>query len=436
MTLITLTPPPVQHRTESLPVAIIGAGPIGLAAAAHLIERGIAVRIYEAGETVADSMRQWGHVRLFSPWRYLVDDSARRLLEPSGWQVPDPSVLPTGHELIDQYLIPLASTPSIADGLVLGAEVVGIARAGMDRTRTQGRSGAPFTIRFRTPEGDIVEERARFVIDASGTYRSPNSLSSDGLEPIGAEAAADRIERAMPDVLGSDRERFAGRTVAVVGAGHSAANTLLALAQLAEEEPSTRVLWCIRNASAVRVTTSEDDELIARAALDGRVEELVRQGRIERLDRFEIARLERTAEGVELIGRRGGEPMRIEVDRVVNATGYRPDLAMLREIRLDLDDIVEAPRLLAPLIDPNEHTCGTVEAHGFGELRQPEEGFFILGMKSYGRAPTFLLATGHEQVRSVAAWMAGDSAAVAARELGLPATGVCSTDVGGSGCCA
>ena len=116
-------------------------------------------------------------------------------------------------------------------------------------------------------------------------------------------------------------------------------------------------------------------------------------------------------------------------DVVVNATGFRPNLDMLREIRLDLDEIVEAPRRLAPLIDPNVHSCGTVEPHGFAELQQPEPNFFIAGMKSYGRAPTFLLATGYEQVRSIAAWLDGDLAEASRVHLQLPATGVCSTGV-------
>jgi hypothetical protein len=108
---------------------------------------------------------------------------------------------------------------------------------------------------------------------------------------------------------------------------------------------------------------------------------------------------------------------------------------MLREIRLDLDEVVEAPRRLAPLIDPNLHSCGTVEPHGFDELRHPEKDFFVVGMKSYGRAPTFLLATGYEQVRSVAAYLDGDLDAARRVQLVLPATGVCSTDVGAGSCC-
>jgi hypothetical protein len=221
------------------------------------------------------------------------------------------------------------------------------------------------------------------------------------------------------------------------GPGHSAANTLLGLVELARQEPGTEVTWLIRNAQAVRVSSSADDELADRARLGSRVDRAVADGWITVRDGFEIIRAQRRSDGVELIGHRHGEVVTHATDIVVNATGFRPDLRMLREIRLDLDDIVEAPKRLAPLIDPNVHSCGTVEPHGFRELTHPEKGFFIVGMKSYGRAPTFLLATGYEQVRSVAAWLAGDTAAASNVELVLPATGVCSTDATvGSGCCA
>src|SRR5699024_7056919 len=119
-------------------------------------------------------------------------------------------------------------------------------------------------------------------------------------------------------------------------------------------------------------------------------------------------------------------------DMVVPATGFRPDLSILSELRLDLDPIVQAPRGLGPLIDPEFHSCGTVEAHGERVLSHPEKNFYIVGMKSYGRAPTFLMATGYEQVRSIAAALAGDRAAADAVHLELPETGVCTTDLGGS----
>lgn len=433
MTLIDLTVPSLRERSlDSLPVAIVGAGPIGLAAAANLVQRGIDFVIFEAGDDIGSSIRQWGHTRLFSPWKHVVDPASRQLLEATGWELPAPERLPTGTELVEQYLEPLAALEPIASRIRTGVTVDAITRRGMDRTRTARRSSTPFLLRVRTPDG-VEEITARAVIDASGTYDHPNSLASSGLEPLGLPDVADRVSHALPDVLGRERARFAGRHTTVVGAGHSAANTLLALAELAEQEPATRITWLIRNASAVRVTTSDDDGLAARASIGRRVDALVHAGRIEVVDRFETIRLGRTDDGVRLYGLRGDDLVEHETDLVVNATGFRPNLEMLREIRLELDDIVEAPKRLAPLIDPNVHTCGTVEPHGFAELQHPEPNFFLAGMKSYGRAPTFLLATGYEQVRSITAWIAGDVAAASRVALELPATGVCSTSLPADG---
>jgi thioredoxin reductase len=437
MTLIDLTRPSrTAPGLDALPVAIIGGGPIGLAAAANLVERGVPFELYEAGDSVAAGIRAWGHIRLFSPWQHLVDPASARLLAVAGWRRPDETGLPTGADLVEDYLAPLAALPAIADHVHTGSEVLAVSREGMDRTRTTGRAARPFLVRVRDADGTVTDSPFRAVIDASGTYRTPNSLASSGLDPLGLDEVAEFVTGALPDVLGRDRARFAGKHATVVGAGHSAANTLLNLAALAESEPGTRITWAIRNAGAARVSSSPDDELAARARLGGRVDTLVEAGAIELLDRFEIVRLGRRAEGVRITGSRAGEIVEFDTDLIVNATGFRPDLDMLREIRLDLDEIVEAPRRLAPLIDPNVHSCGTVEPHGFAELKQPEDGFFLAGMKSYGRAPTFLLATGYEQVRSIVAWLDGDAAAAGRVQLTLPATGVCSTDLGsGGGCC-
>jgi Predicted flavoprotein involved in K+ transport len=438
VTLIDLTAPVVRgNRLDGLPVAIIGAGPIGLAAAANLVERGIDFVLYEAGDAVASSVDRWGHIRFFSPWRHAIDPASRRLLEASGWTAPDENVLPTGAELIAGYLRPLSELPAIATRTRTGVTVTAVSREGMDRTRTAKRAETPFLLRIAGASGAVEEVTARAVIDASGTYLSPNSLASTGLEPLGLPEVADRVSHALPDVLGRERSRFAGKHITVVGAGHSAANTLLNLAALAREEPGTRITWLIRNATAVRVATSAEDELAARAAIGSGVKRLVAAGIIDQIDQFEIVRLGRTENGVRLVGRRGGELVEHDTDVVVNATGFRPNLDMLREVRLELDEIVEAPKRLAPLIDPNQHSCGTVAPHGFAELQQPEPNFFLAGMKSYGRAPTFLLATGYEQVRSITAWIAGDAAAAITVELVLPATGVCSGDGSASGgsCC-
>ena len=417
-----------------LPVAVIGAGPIGLAAAAQLLENGLTPLIFEAGSQPAAAVRDWGHVRLFSPWRYNVDAAARRLLEADGWQAPDPAVLPTGAELVEQYVQPLASTAPIAAALRTSSRVIAVSRVGLDRTHAAGRDAAPFLVRVQGADGGITDHRARAVVDASGTWSRPNPLGQAGLPAFGEQDARELISRPLPDVTGRDRDRFAGRRVLVVGAGHSAANTLLSLADLAESAPDTRILWAIRGADATRLYGGGDlDGLPARGALGSRLRNLVQTGRIELHTSFTLTAL-KPADSLLVTGSTPDGEASLEVDVLIPATGFRPELDLLREIRLDLDPAVEAPRALGPLIDPEFHSCGTVPPHGARVLAHPEKDFYIVGMKSYGRAPTFLLATGYEQVRSVAAALAGNWSAADDLKLELPETGVCSTDLGGGGC--
>ncbi|HTJ32265.1 MAG TPA: FAD-dependent oxidoreductase [Dactylosporangium sp.] len=420
----------------SLPVVVIGAGPVGLAAAAHLAERGIAFTVLEAGDRPGATVRQWGHVRLFSPWRYNIDAAAGRLLADAGWVEPDAEVLPTGAQLADEYLQPLADLPALKPHVRYGARVRAVTRLGVDRLRTAGRDAAPFLVRLDTGQ-DVL---ARAVLDASGTWTTPNVLGASGIPAHGEEAIAAFVEPALPDVLGADRDRFAGRRTLVVGAGHSAANTLLFLAELAAQAPGTSVVWAIRSASAARTYGGETaDALPARGAIGSRLREHVEAGTVELLTGFGIESLSPTADGrvTASEGRRA-----TTVDRIVSATGFRPDHTLAAELRLDLDPLLGSTRALAPLIDPNEHSCGTVPPHGVDELAHPETGYYAVGVKSYGRAPTFLLATGYEQARSVVAALDGDWAAARDVRLDLPETGVCSSNVpldataiSGGACC-
>ncbi|MFC8732902.1 FAD-dependent oxidoreductase [Luteimicrobium sp. NPDC057192] len=426
-------------RSE-LPVVVIGAGPVGLAAAAHLLERGLEPLVVEAGDRVAAAVASWGHVRLFSPWRYDVDGAARRLLEPTGWVEPQPDELPTGRELVERYLAPLAATPQLAPRLRLGTRVLAVARDGADKTRSLGRERRGYLVRTVDAQGHVVDVHARAVLDASGTFEAPNPLGRSGLPADGEAASAPFVTGPLPDVLGAQRERFAGRHTLVVGMGHSAANTLLSLVELAETEPGTRITWAIRGGSARRLFGGgADDELPARGLLGTRLKAAVEAGRLTLMTWATIERLVPGEDAVRVLGTTRDDAFDVEVHQVVNATGFRPDLDMLRELRLDLDPVVEAPSALAPLIDPNQHSCGTVPPHGEAVLSHPDDGFYLVGMKSYGRAPTFLLATGYEQVRSIAAALAGDRASADAVELSLPATGVCSSDqalgTDGGSCC-
>ncbi len=413
---------------QTPPVAIIGAGPIGLAAAAQLIRRGETPLIFEASDAVGNSVRQWQHVSMFSPWGFNTDKAAVALLHDAGWTHPPQDEIPTGGELVARYLEPLAALPVLRSRIRFGARVTAVTRAGFDKVRTEGRFVQPFLLRVAAA-GAETNIAARAVIDASGTWGSPNPAGADGLPALGEREAADRIFYGIPNVLGAHRRRYAGKSVAVVGGGHSALNALIELAALKAEVPQTRILWIMRKDKIGSVYGGEaDDALPARGALGSQARQLVESGAVRILSPFRISRIEPSADGaLTLIGGQSGIEACVFAAELIVATGFRPDLAMLREIRLTLDPWLESSGTLGPLIDPNLHSCGTVRPHGAGDLAHVEPGFFIVGMKSYGRAPTFLLATGHEQVRSVVAALTGDTVGAARVELALPETGVCSS---------
>jgi hypothetical protein len=427
---------PTAHT--GLPVVVIGAGPVGLAAAAHLLDRGLEPLVLEAGAQVGANIGQWQHVRLFSPWCLALDPVCVRLLDQAGWTGPDPDALPTGADLLQTYLEPLAALPALASRIRLNTKVVAVARHNLDKVRSPGRTQLPFQVRIRDRNGRLQDLLARAVIDASGTWTQPNPLGASGLPALGEADADARIVSGLPDVLGRDRGRYAGRRTVVVGAGHSAATSLLALAELQQQAPRTEVVWAVRSASPrplVGKGSAEADELPARGRLATDLAALVEDGRIDLVAGFRIHTVGPAGDRIRLVGDQlldddlaAAHLLVVEADAVIAATGFRPDHAIARELRLDLEPALESPTALGPLIDPNVHTCGTVPAHGMAELAHPDGGYVVVGMKSYGRAPTFLLATGYGQVRSVVAALAGDQAGAARRDQGPPAAAMCAAN--------
>lgn len=428
----------MERTTRIEKVAVIGAGPVGLAAAAHLLTQGIEPLVLESGPAVGANLHTYRHVGFFSPWRYNLDKAAVRLLYASGWQAPALDELPTAGEFVERYLEPLAALPQLAGRILLGHRVTAITRAGADKVKTAGREQRPFLIRVTTPAGE-QEFTVDAVLDATGTWSTPNPLGADGVPALGETALRHRIVYGMPDVLGTQQTRYAGRKSLVVGAGHSAAGTLLSLAELAERNPDTRIVWAVRGAQLARVFGGgEADGLPARGALGARLKSLQEQGRLELHKNFRI-RSVREQDGTLTVVDGAGEAI-AGIDNIVCATGARPDLSITRELRVRRDPWLESTDALAPLIDPNEHSCGTVRPHGHRELAHPERDYYAIGAKSYGRAPNFLMATGYEQVRSVVAALSGDLAAADDVQLELPETGVCSTQFRdlapvAAGCC-
>ncbi|WP_235537893.1 arsenic resistance N-acetyltransferase ArsN2 [Pelomonas sp. Root1217] len=435
---LTLRESPVADG--ALPVVVLGAGPVGLAAVAQLIERGLPFVALEAGVTVGANLVDYGHVQLFSPWQFDVDPAMARLLAPTGWTAPPAAELPRAGEVVERVLQPFAALPQVASSLKLGARVVAVSREGFDKVKSAGRDQAAFLVRYEQ-HGQVQELRARAVIDATGTWNQPNPVGANGLQAIGEAEARAQIFYGIPDVTGALRARYEGRRTLVVGAGHSAANALLALAELARQSPATRLAWSVRAPSLQRVFGGGDaDALPARGALGASLRRLRDGGTLEFFSGLRITRIERLGTQLSVHGWDAKQqPIVVQgIDEIVCATGQRPDLSLSSELRVKLDPWLESTEALGPLIDPNLHSCGTVRPHGHRELAHPEPGFYTVGVKSYGRAPTFLMATGFEQARSVVAAIAGDLAAADRVELALPETGVCSagpvTD-GADGCC-
>ncbi|MFJ5073397.1 NAD(P)-binding domain-containing protein [Streptomyces sp. NPDC088553] len=414
---------------DQLPVVVVGAGPAGLAAAAHLVDRGLEPLVLEAGAQAGAAVQEWSHVRLFSAWAEVVDPAAEKLLAPTGWVKPDAGTYPTGGDWAAAYLQPLADV--LGDRIRLDARVTGVSRTGRDRVVDADREQQPFTVHIRYADGREERVLARAVIDASGTWSTPSPAGGDGLPALGERAAADRISYRVPDLKDpAVRARYAGRRTAVIGSGASAFTALASLAALAKSRDGagTRATWILRRAiSGNTFGGGSADQLPARGALGLAAKAAVDEGYADAVTGFRTDAIERDGARLVLVAEDG---RRLDpVDEVIVLTGFRPDLTFLDELRLGLDDRLQAPVELAPLIDPNQHSCGTVHPHGVKELAHPEEGVYLVGMKSYGRAPSFLALTGYEQVRSVVAAIAGDRESAERVELVLPETGVC----GGAG---
>lgn len=429
-----------MENSRNLPIAIIGAGPVGLAAASHVIDRGMTPIIFEEGEEAGHAVRKWEHVRLFSPWKFNMDKAAEKLLKKNDWEKPNPDELPTGKELLDRYITPLATKTILKDHIHYNSTVIAISRLHTDKVKTSDRENLPYLLKVEM-RGKTEFVKATSVIDTSGTWFNPNPIGSGGITADGEEEYADKITYGIPNVLGKERTKFESKTVAVVGSGHSAMQVIIDLLTLQETSPMTKIKWIMRKTSLTNVFGGgKDDALPARGELGVKTKRAVETGLLELVTPFlihKISSVESEENLLRVYGLKNDVQEFIEVNEIIATTGFRPNLNMLREVRINIDPSIESVAGIATMIDPNIHSCGTVRPHGVEELKHDDESFFIAGMKSYGRAPTFLLATGYEQVRSIVAYLDGDLEAANRIELSLPETGVCNSNLSldGGSCC-
>lgn len=408
-------------------IAIVGAGPIGLEAALAARSRGHEVALYEAGD-VGEHLRRFGHAVLFTPFSMSSTEAGRRLLRQTGADLPADDALLRASDLVDRYLVPLVHRSGLRDSIREHARVTDIAREGTTKARgiavsgELGRRESPFVLRVERAEGDVRFETADVVLDASGVYGNPRATGPGGLAAIGEELLDRWMERHLPAILGDARARYAGQRVLLIGDGHSAATALTELDALSGggrkgpgEREGLHVEWVHRDRGGARVFTEvPDDALPARRSLAERANGIARSARwLTRHPGATVLSYAKAAGGAAGAFRAtlrlgSGRERVVPLDRVLALVGYRPDSAIHRELQVHLCYASEGPMSLAAAIlaagraDPGQaQDCLRQLSHGPETLRNPEPGFFIIGAKSYGRNPSFLLTIGHQQILDV-----------------------------------
>lgn len=391
--------PPLPKEAD---LVILGAGPAGIEAALAALEAGYNLMILEAGH-VGASLRRWGHVRLFTPWELNVSARGRQALERAGQPIPAGAEYPTGEELVEQYLEPLATT-ALAGHLHCDTQAVAVSRGPQlkgERIADPARSLSPFRVLWRRGDDEGVLE-APILIDATGVYHTPTATGAGGIPAPGEAHAESRIVRHLPDVLGRDRGALSSGSLLVIGAGYSAATLLHDLAELAQRGQAIPTTWLLRSRDGDPLRVLDDDPLPQRRALTADTNALASSPppwlRIERgavVDRFEV-----TEDGVRVTFTRDGAAGTIDVDRVVSLTGYRPDPSLLRELQVHhcwaTDGLM---KLSAELLGAQAGgDCMAQGSGGAATLVNPEPNLFVIGNKSYGRLTTYLLRSGREQV--------------------------------------
>ncbi|HWH34324.1 MAG TPA: FAD-dependent oxidoreductase [Acidimicrobiales bacterium] len=385
-------------------VAILGAGPTGLEAALACVDTGRPFIVYEAAPEVAGSVRQWGHVRLFTPWDMNVSPRMARHLAAGGMVVPSGDELPTGHELVERLLAPVAALPALQGRIRLGSRVDTVGRQGLlkhEEIASADRASRPFRLLVESGGAEEVAG-ADVVLDCTGTYHSPNPLGDGGIPAPGERSLAAQIRRHLPD-LRAEGDGWAGRSILLVGAGASAQTAAAALAELVARAPGTTVTWVVRHPEPTWGAVT-DDPLPARASLAAEAERLRGGGQpgVEVYAGTAVEGLARRGSRVAVTLRRGAAAQEVVVDRVLSLTGFVGDHHLYRQLQVHECYATSAPMdLSAALLGSGAGDCLEQTGHGSDVLANPEPGFFILGIKSYGRVNQYLLRIGWDQVSEV-----------------------------------
>ena len=376
-------------------VAIIGAGPIGLEAALEAARRGFEVRVYEAGQ-VGEHLRRFESIPLFTPFGMNASHEGRERLCAEGVTLPSDSTILAAGDLVERYLVPLTRLPELAASIHERERVTHVGREGLGKAVGGARRGRGFLLRVEA-EGATRFDRADFVVDATGVYGNPNATGPGGLPALGEDQLGDAIARHWDARLHSANGPYARGTTLLIGDGHSAATALLGFDQVAREGASLSVHW-ISRMRPTPFAEIEGDTLPARFALARRGNEIASSAPwLTRHSGAHVVAYERRGDRIRVVLEGGSS---LDVDRVLALVGYRPDIAMTRELQVHYCYTSEGTmKLAAAILGAGSGDCLAQVAHGSESLQNPEPDFFVLGAKSYGRNPQFLLSIGHQQVR-------------------------------------
>ncbi len=400
-------------------IAILGAGPIGLEAALYARVLGYDVAIYEAGPRVAEAVCQWGHVKMFTPFgmnRSPLGLTALRAQDET-YAPPLDDELLTGHEWVERYLAPLAQSDLLADHLLLSTKVIRVGKGEIHKDEMPGhedRGDWPFRLLVRGPDGIERLDEADLVIDATGVFAAePKWCGYGGIPAVGETGLRkrDAIECRLPEILGKDRSRYAGKHTLLIGAGYSAATNAVALATLIRDAPGTRVTWITRGEGPA--AAGGPMALIAGDRLPER-ERLAREANALAGDSSSgitfwpgnvVEAIEETGSGenplfpVLLAGPQEGIHT---FDRIIANVGFTPDRSLYEELQVHECYASFGPmRLAAALSGSASGDCLDQKTCGPKTMVNPEPNFYVLGAKSYGRKANFLLSVGLEQSREV-----------------------------------
>ena len=398
-----------MSRNDLPRLAILGAGPIGVEAALYAASLKLPFIVYERGR-VGEYLHHWGHVRLFTPFGMNVTALGREHIRAEYPQVklPEDNACITGREHVAAYLEPLARSSVLREHLQLGQLVMHIGRRGYLKDDSPGdakRGQQPFKLLMRDSNNVERVDEADIVLDCTGTYGRPRFFGEGGIPALGERQAAQQISYRIEDILGEKKAVYGDKTVLVIGSGYSAATTVTNLATLAEKHPDTWVVWLARGAGTMPLKRISGDPLKERDQLAVRANSLATRadGNVEFYAQSAMEAVEGTADrGFKVTGRVGSKPKTWNVERIIANVGYSPDTDLYRELQIHECYASLGPMNLAAALSKHRGgDCLTIPSQGPATLRNPEPNFYILGMKSYGRNPNFLMKTGFEQVRDV-----------------------------------